>query len=83
MALFNQPWVQAELGVPLNYTSGNDRVFQSVFLFGVGDMMRYGLEYLGGLLNRGIKVAMVYGDRDYRCNCTRSSFETLRAPASS
>jgi hypothetical protein len=31
-------------------------------------MLGNGLKKLGGLLDRGIKVALVYGDRDYQCN---------------
>jgi carboxypeptidase C (cathepsin A) len=27
-----------------------------------------GLKKLGGLLDRGVKVALFYGDRDYQCN---------------
>ena len=27
------------------------------------------LALLGSLLDQGIKVALVYGDRDYQCNC--------------
>lgn len=27
------------------------------------------LEILGNLLDQGVKVALVYGDRDYQCNC--------------
>jgi hypothetical protein len=27
------------------------------------------LEILGKLLDQGVKVALVYGDRDYQCNC--------------
>lgn len=68
MALFNQRWVQEELGIPLNFTRGNSDIEQA-FLAGTGDMMRYGLEHLGRLLDSGVNVAMVYGDRDYRCNC--------------
>jgi carboxypeptidase D len=31
------------------------------------------LPYLGSLLDQGVKVALVYGDRDYQCNCTSAS----------
>jgi hypothetical protein len=27
------------------------------------------LQLLGDLLDQGVKVALVYGDRDYQCNC--------------
>lgn len=34
-----------------------------------GDFVRgHGLEALGTLLNKGVKVALMYGDRDYQCN---------------
>lgn len=34
-----------------------------------GDFIRGdGLANLGTLLNKGVKIAMVYGDRDYQCN---------------
>lgn len=63
----NQPHVQAALGVPLNFTQSNGAV-SSTFR-GIGDYPRPGwLEDLAYLLERGIKVALVYGDRDYACN---------------
>lgn len=67
-SLFNQPWVQVELGVPLNYTRGSDQV-EAAFLGLTGDIMRYGLSHLGHLLDNGVNVAMANGDRDFRCNC--------------
>lgn len=40
-------------------------------------------EDLGSLLNDGVKVALIHGDRDFRCNCKlpddearREAFET-------
>jgi carboxypeptidase D len=36
------------------------------------------LAALGNLLDQGIKVALVYGDRDYQCNC---EFPLLLVPA--
>lgn len=65
---FNQPWVQDALRVPLNFTSGSLVVGQN-FLFGTGDPFRLDMRYLEAVLASGVKVAMVYGDRDYRCNC--------------
>lgn len=70
----NLPHVQAALGVPLNFTQDSSLV-DAVFTFDAvhrgrsfGDSARQGgvpdLEYA---LHAGIKVAMVYGDRDYRC----------------
>ena len=43
-----------------------------------GDFARGGnLEALGSLLDQGVKVALVYGDRDYQCNCTSPSSSLL------
>lgn len=60
----NQPHVQAGLGVPLNWTQSNSAVSQA--FRGIGDYPRPGWkEDLGYLLDSGIKVSLVYGDRDY------------------
>ncbi|MCJ1448550.1 MAG: hypothetical protein MMC23_009067 [Stictis urceolatum] len=63
----NQPHVQAALGIPLNWTQSSGPVasaFQSI-----GDYPRPGwLEDLTYLLENNIKVALMYGDRDYACN---------------
>ncbi|KAF2012646.1 alpha/beta-hydrolase [Aaosphaeria arxii CBS 175.79] len=63
----NQPHVQQGLGVPLNWTQSNSAVSQA--FRGIGDYPRPGWkEDLAYLLDSGIKVALVYGDRDYACN---------------
>lgn len=67
---FNQAWVQAELGVPLNFTPTSS-VANTVYLTGVGDALRSNISNLEYILSKGYKVALVYGDRDYRCNCKR------------
>mgnify|MGYP005990501349 FL=1 len=63
---FNQAWVQSALGVPVNYTSS--LLANNVFLYLTGDPARTdaskSVEYL---LENGVKVSMMYGDRDYRC----------------
>jgi hypothetical protein len=63
----NQPHVQQDLGIPLNWTQSNSaisRAFRSI-----GDYPRPGWkEDLAYLLEEGVKVALVYGDRDYACN---------------
>lgn len=63
----NQPHVQRALGVPLNWTQSSQvvsRAFRSV-----GDYSRPGwLHDLSYLLDNGVKIALVYGDRDYACN---------------
>ena len=68
VGFLNQPHVQQALGVPVNYTNpggnGPYYAFQTI-----GDYPRGGLlEDLSYLIDSGIKVAMVYGDRDYACN---------------
>ncbi|KAJ4171484.1 hypothetical protein NW754_013252 [Fusarium falciforme] len=80
-ALFNQPWVQQELGVPLNYTRGNNEI-EAAFLGRTGDMVRYGLEYIGHLLENGVNVAMINGDRDFRCNWFSGENASLSIPFS-
>lgn len=67
----NQPWVRKELGVPdgLNFTLVSKTV-KNNFL-ATADMVRYeGGQDLTFLLNEGVQVAMVYGDRDWKCSCT-------------
>ncbi|TGJ85236.1 hypothetical protein E0Z10_g3523 [Xylaria hypoxylon] len=63
----NQPHVQAALGVPLNYTSSSEAVSNA--FRGIGDYPRPGwIEDLAYLLENGIKVHLMYGDRDYACH---------------
>ncbi|CAG7556388.1 unnamed protein product [Fusarium equiseti] len=78
-AFFNQQWVQQELGVPLNYTRGND-AFPGVFFEGTGDPARYDLSHLGNILDKGLNVALVSGDRDYRCNWFSVENASLHIP---
>ncbi|KAM0546446.1 hypothetical protein ACHAPJ_010913 [Fusarium lateritium] len=65
-AFFNQRWVQEELGVPLNFTSGFNQIAQ-VWFGETGDVMVGSLHTLEKVIDRGVNVAMMYGDRDYRC----------------
>ncbi|KAI0444450.1 carboxypeptidase S1 [Xylaria telfairii] len=63
----NQPHVQAALGVPLNYTTSSGAVSNA--FRGIGDYPRPGwVNELAFLLENGIKVHMMYGDRDYACH---------------
>lgn len=64
---FNQAWVQKELGVPLNFT-GMSYAVQDKFLFTADAFRAAGMEKIEYLLGQGVQVAMVYGDRDYRCS---------------
>ncbi|OTA54958.1 serine carboxypeptidase [Hypoxylon sp. EC38] len=63
----NQPHVQSALGVPINFTQSSSAV---AYAFrAIGDYNRPGwVEDLAFLLENGIKVHMIYGDRDYACN---------------
>ena len=67
LGYFTNQYVQVALGVPVNFTESTNGVaagFEST-----GDYARGGfLEDLGYLLEKGVKVALIYGDRDYACN---------------
>lgn len=63
----NQPDVQQALGVPVNYTQDSLAVAGSFLQ--TGDYARDGiLQDVVDLLNDGVRVALIYGDRDYICN---------------
>lgn len=55
------------MGVPLNWTQSSGTV--STAFRSIGDYVRPGwIEDLAYLLERGVKVTLAYGDRDYACN---------------
>ncbi|KAF7556320.1 hypothetical protein G7Z17_g1569 [Cylindrodendrum hubeiense] len=62
--------IHKALGVPVNYTDISSTVGRAFNL--TGDYARRNshgyLENIASLLDSGIRVAMVYGDRDYACN---------------
>lgn len=63
----NQADVQGAIGVPVNFTQTSTTVFDS--FLNTGDYARDGiLQDLADLLNDGVRVALLYGDRDYICN---------------
>jgi hypothetical protein len=77
-----QNWVQGSLGVPINYTESVNSVY---YAFGsVGDYPRSDvrgyLNDLAYLLDNGIKVALVYGDRDYACSWIGGEEVSLAVP---
>lgn len=75
----NQPHVQQGLGVPLNWTQSNGAVARA--FRGIGDYPRPGWkEDLAYLLEEGIKVTLVYGDRDYACNWYGGELLSLAIP---
>ncbi|KAI1341978.1 Alpha/Beta hydrolase protein [Xylariaceae sp. FL0016] len=62
-----QGWVRDALGARVNYTQTHNPTVNA--FFGTGDYLIGGFtDDLGELLDDGIKVALIYGDRDYRCN---------------
>lgn len=78
-AFFNQRWVQEALGVPDNFTlSGNTIPVDMLFM--TGDPMVPTVADLDYLLSAGVNLALVYGDRDYRCNC---GCQPINIPSSS
>jgi carboxypeptidase C (cathepsin A) len=63
----NDAETQQALGVPLNWTG--TAVPVAVGFDRSGDfILGNGLGKLGLLLDRGVKVALLYGDRDFQCN---------------
>lgn len=65
-----QNWVQAAVGSPINFTESTNGVyygFSAVGDYPRSDVRGY-LQDLAYILDSGIKVALVYGDRDYACN---------------
>ncbi|KAH9819864.1 carboxypeptidase 2 [Teratosphaeria destructans] len=64
----NTPTVQNALGVDVNYTSKSNRRIQSAF-YSTGDYVFTTFKRdLEEILNKGVRVAMLYGDADYICN---------------
>ncbi|ROW08992.1 hypothetical protein VMCG_02997 [Cytospora schulzeri] len=74
-----QQWVQRALGVPVNFTWLSLPVADAFEAH--GDMARGGyLEGLAALLDSGVKVHLVYGDRDYACNWVGGEAASLAIP---
>jgi hypothetical protein len=73
---FNQDWVLADLGVPVNYTFNSDVVLNQIFNV-TGDASRRTLRDLSYVAQSGVKVVLAYGDLDYRCNCESHSDGSL------
>ncbi|KAM5346705.1 hypothetical protein ACJ41O_009710 [Fusarium nematophilum] len=63
----NQASVQRAMGTPVNYTLTNFDIYSE--FAETGDMARDGnIRRLAALLNEGVRIGFVYGDRDYICN---------------
>lgn len=66
----SQSWVLGAIGAAVNWTESVESVFtafQDTGDYARSDVLGY-LEDIAYLLDRGIKVALVYGDRDFACN---------------
>ncbi|KAH8772572.1 Alpha/Beta hydrolase protein [Diaporthe sp. PMI_573] len=75
----NEQWVQRALGVPVNFTWVSPIVSQAFVQH--GDMARGGfLEGLADLLDNGVKVHLMYGDRDLACNWVGGEQASLAIP---
>jgi len=63
----NEAGVQAAIGAPVNYTQSNNAVFLAFQQ--TGDAERGDqINQMASLLSLGVRVALIYGDRDYLCN---------------
>ena len=81
LGFLNERWVQAALGVPVNFTISSDAVYEA--FASTGDYSRGGLlQDIAYVLDAGIKVAMVYGDRDFACNWIGGEAASLAVPYS-
>ncbi|KAF3771034.1 carboxypeptidase S1 [Cryphonectria parasitica EP155] len=79
LGYLNQQWVQRALGVPVNFTWASGSVSQAFSKH--GDMPRgHHLEALADLLDGGVKVHLVYGDRDFACNWIGGEKASLAIP---
>lgn len=82
LGFLSQPWVQSALGVPVNFSQSSQ--IASDALNWTGEYARKDrrggqLGDIASLLDQGVKVALLYGDRDYTCNC-KASLSTLLQP---
>lgn len=63
----NNATIQQAIGSPVNYTMTSSTVYSE--FSDTGDQARDGnIARLAALVNKGIHVGLIYGDRDYICN---------------
>ena len=75
----NRNWVQQALAVPVNHSFVSIAVSEG--FSSTADMARGGLvEDLAYILDHGVRVAMMYGDRDYACNWVGGEASSLKIP---
>lgn len=75
-----QESVLAALGSPVNFTQHSEAV--STNFDHSGDQIIGFVDAIGYVLDHGIKVAMVYGDRDWACNWIGGETVSLEVPYS-
>ena len=63
----NTAAVQSAIGAPINFTMTSDTVVNAFTSTGDYERGNY-INDLAYLLSQGIRVALIYGDRDYACN---------------
>ncbi|KAK8014450.1 hypothetical protein PG990_007746 [Apiospora arundinis] len=82
LSYLNSAPVQRALGTELNYTETNPQVVAA--FRATGDHERQALvPQLAALLDRGIRIGFVYGDRDYICNWYGGEAVSLAVAAAS
>lgn len=82
LGYLSQHWVQGALGVPINFTESIESVgdaFEGSGDYARADVHGY-LHDLAYVLDSGVKVALVYGDRDYACPWNGGEAVSLRVP---
>ncbi|GKT76086.1 serine carboxypeptidase [Colletotrichum tofieldiae] len=80
--------VLSSLGVPVNYSEssgavgkGFSQTFDEHYAEAITDMILGGFgESIGYLLDNGVKVHLMYGDRDYACNWVGGEKASLAIP---
>lgn len=85
LGFLSQHWVQAALGVPVNYTRATHDTYSAPSKtphadggdFARIDIRGGQLAEIGSLLDQGVKVNLMYGDRNYACNCIFSFLSIL------
>jgi carboxypeptidase C (cathepsin A) len=80
-AFLNQPHVQKAIGVPLNWTSSSSTVKKRFKKLGAYPRDA-SLPNMAYLLENGVKVALMYGDRDFACNWYGGEQVSLAIPHS-
>ncbi|KAL2851655.1 Alpha/Beta hydrolase protein [Aspergillus pseudodeflectus] len=66
---FNRQWVQEALGGKVNYTSNSNAVYNAFGMTGNALITRTkAMDEFASIMAQGVKLNLVYGDRDYVCN---------------